>query len=136
MASNFLKINPPPLGSPLKGEGGGMSVEWGLWFEKVFKTIFSITPSVSGDIGDADVTLKTGKNAMTQRFDTALTALRTITLDAEGTFNGARFEIVREAGATGASGLDVGGLKTLAASQWCVVEHDGTAWRLVQYGTL
>jgi len=136
MPNEALKINPAPLGSPLKGEGGGLSHEWGLWFEKVFKTLFSITPSVSGDNGDADLTLKTGKNAITQRFNTPLTALRTITLDDEKVFNGSRFVVVREAGATGGSGLDVGGLKTLAVSEWCEVEHDGTTWRLTKYGTL
>lgn len=89
---------------------------------------------VSGDRGDADVTLNAGTDLEVQRFATALTANRTITL---GTgYPGALFRIVRSG--LGAFTLDVGGLKTLGAgvAAWCDVGHDGTAWILTAAGTL
>lgn len=95
----------------------------------------------SADNGDADLTLVLVQDAKTQRFNTALTAGRTVTLPTVGTAvigcgAGAKYRVVRQASATGASGLDVGGLKTLAVSEWCDVEHDGTAWLLTAYGAL
>jgi hypothetical protein len=61
-----------------------------------------------------------------------------VTLSTTGAHNGARFRIVREAAATGASALNVGAgpLKALAAGQWCDVIFDGSAWRLVGSGSL
>jgi len=94
------------------------------------------TAGVSADRGDASVTLTAGTDAQTQRFATALTANRTVTLSATGAVSGDRFRVVRTG--LGAFTLDVGGLKTIASATaaWVDVEHDGTAWRLTGYGTL
>lgn len=68
--------------------------------------------SISADRGDANVTLIAGENEAIQRFDTVLTANRTVTLTA-GAYQGARFAIVRKG--LGAFTLNVGGLKTIPA---------------------
>ncbi len=91
------------------------------------------TSQLSGDRGDASVSIVAGTDLEIQRFLTALTSNRTVTLG-QGHV-GARFTIMRPA--TGASTLDVGpGLKTLAAGQWVDVVHDGTAWLVVRFGNL
>ena len=89
---------------------------------------------ISSDRGDTDLTLNAGTDVEVQRFATALTNNRTVTL---GTgYPGAQFTIVRSG--LGAFTLDVGGLKTLPAgtAAWCDVGYDGTAWILKRYGTL
>jgi hypothetical protein len=86
------------------------------------------------DRGDTNVTLNAGTDAEIQRFATALTANRTITL---GTgFAGAKFRIVRTG--LGAFTLAVGALKTLPAgtAAWADVGHDGTGWVLSAQGVL
>lgn len=61
-----------------------------------------------------------------------LTADRTATLSVVGPpSTGARLKIVRAASATGAFGLSVGGLRTLAPGEWAEVEYTGSAWALV-----
>lgn len=93
---------------------------------------------MSADRGDASVTLVAGTDKSVQRFATALTANRTITLSKAGAWDGATFTIVRTG--LGAFTLDVGGLKTLAisAAAWAEVAFDGTtqAWVLISQGTL
>lgn len=92
------------------------------------------THYVSADRGDANVTLVAGADVPIQRYATALTANRTVTLGSGG--NGMWFRVVRTG--LGAFTLDVGGLKTIPNSTAAAVEvaHDGTAWRLTDYGTL
>lgn len=92
--------------------------------------------SVSADRGDAAVTLVTGVDAANQRFATALTANRVVTLDTASAYAGARFRVIRTG--LGAFTLDVGGLKTIPSGTAAFVDvvHDGTAWRLAGYGTL
>lgn len=94
-------------------------------------------PNVSADRGDNNVTLQAPGDAQTQRFATALTGVRTVTLNAA--FTGARFRITREATATGASALNVGTgpLKALAVGQWCEVVYNASgAWVLSTFGSL
>jgi hypothetical protein len=91
---------------------------------------------VSADRGDASVTVVSGVDAPTQVFNTPLTTNRTVTLSATNAFTGASFKVVRQAAATGASTLSVGGLKTLAAGQWAVVEYGNGAWFLSSFGSL
>lgn len=96
-------------------------------------------PSVSADNGDASITATVGPSSTTLRFNTPMTALRTVTLSTTEAQTGDKFRVVRESGATGAFNLEVGTgpLKALtAAGQWCDVEFDGSGWRLVAYGTL
>jgi hypothetical protein len=94
---------------------------------------------VSTDNGDAAKTLTVHVDDTTQRWNTPLTAARAVTLSTTGAYRGAKFRIVREAGATGAFNLNIGTgpLKALAAaSTWAEVEYDGTAWRLTANGSL
>lgn len=95
-----------------------------------------VLAAVSADRGDASVTLVAGTDEPTQRFATTLTANRTVTLSSTGVYNGAKFTVVRTG--LGAFTLDVGGLKTIPSgtAAFVDVKHDGTAWRLVRYGTL
>jgi hypothetical protein len=83
--------------------------------------------------GDADLTITPGLSRPIIRFATTLTANRSVMLSSSGAWNGAYFKIVRSAG--GAFTLDVGGMKTLGANEWCEVTHD-SAWRLTGYGSL
>ncbi len=92
---------------------------------------------------DADHTLAVAADATSDidgtvlLYNTALTVARTVTLTTAGAFAGMTWRVVRQAGATGAFDLDVGGLKTLsAAGQWCDVAFDGSAWVLVANGSL
>jgi hypothetical protein len=91
--------------------------------------------------GNASTTLNATASKMTQYFDTALTAARTVTLPAPGK-EGRRFRVVRTANATGAFNLTVQtsaavALKVLAAaSTWADFEDDGTEYRLTAAGSL
>lgn len=89
---------------------------------------------VSADRGDASVTLNAETDVPIQRFATTLTANRVVTLGTGA--NGSWFTITRTG--LGAFTLDVGGLKTIPSGTAAFVDvaHDGTAWRLVRYGTL
>lgn len=94
--------------------------------------------SVSADKGDAAATLTVGTSEQTARWASPLTADRAVALSTTGAYSGATFEIVRQATATGAFNLNVGTgpLKALAAGQWCVVKHNGSAWMLTAFGSL
>lgn len=90
----------------------------------------------SADRGNVSVTLL-HYSEQTQRFDTALTNNRTVTLPSANVKM--RFRIVRGASATGAFNLEVGTgpLKTLtAAGLWCDVESDGTNYTVTGSGAL
>lgn len=95
-------------------------------------------PTTSANRGDADVTLTVYGDAKVQRFTSALTANRTVTLPTTEVYDGAVFRIVRTG--LGAFTLDVGGLKTIPSSTAAFVEvtYNGlsTAWILTGYGTL
>lgn len=98
-----------------------------------------LADAITADNGDASVVLTWGANTPIQRWNTALTANRTVTLSANNAKEGAHFVILRAAGATGNFTLDAGGLCTLRApGEWCEVRYDaGTAaWVLEKYGTL
>jgi hypothetical protein len=93
-------------------------------------------PSVFQDWGDTSATLTSGASFPTNIWRSPLTTNRTVTLSSTNAFSGAKFRVTRTASATGASTLSVGGLKSLAAGQWCDVEWDGIAWIITAYGTL
>lgn len=100
------------------------------------QVIVLASSGMSQDRGDVDVTL-TLDDAPTQYFRTPLTANRTIALpnDAE---NGDHFRIVRRPDASaGAFTLAVGSLWTIPSGTKAsvTVEHDGTAWYLVDYSS-
>lgn len=86
--------------------------------------------------GDEAISVNVSDDAETLRFNTALTTGRLITVSSTNAYNGAKFRVVRTSAATGASTLNVGGLKSLAVSEWCDIEHDGTSWRLTAFGGL
>ena len=135
----FIRLESAPVREPIsassEGKSYGLYSRWFPWFDRLVAVINALCPSVGLDVGDANITL-TSKSARTQIFNTPLTAPRTITIETAVFYNGEYFEVVRTAAATGASGLDVGGLKTLAAGEWCVVRISDSGWMLVQAGTL
>lgn len=98
------------------------------------RQVLPFAPVVSSNWGDASATLTWSSSATTNRWTSTLTANRTVTLSTTNAINGARFRIYRTGG--GAFTLDVDGLKTLAANQWCEVEYDGSAWVLTAFGSL
>jgi len=124
-----VNLSPPP-------RDRGISAELASWLIRLHRAIRSVLPSISSDNGDLNITLTHDTSALTQRFNTALTTNRTITLSTSKAHRGARFRIVRESGATGGSTLDVGGLKSLAVDEWADVEYSGSAWILTGYGGL
>lgn len=93
-------------------------------------------PYVFTNWGDSDATLTVGASFTTNIWQSALTVNRTVTLSSTGAYSGAKFRITRAAGATGVSTLDVGGLKSLAVSQWCDVEYTGANWIVTAFGSL
>jgi hypothetical protein len=109
-----------------------------LYTGSLWREIESFPLGVSADNGNAAKTIQARVDEETQRWNTTLTADRAVTLSTTGAYNGAKFRIVREAGATGAFNLNVGTgpLKALTVSQWCEVEYDGSAWRLTAFGSL
>jgi hypothetical protein len=96
----------------------------------------SLTQGISGDRGNADIILEAGKDFAVQRFLTALTANRTVTLSTSGARAGDKFRILRQ-NANGFT-LNVGGIKTFPASvnSWVDVEFEGFAWIVTASGTL
>ena len=81
---------------------------------------------------DANITL----DGESQRVNVvgSLAANRTLTLPTANLYRGQAFHITRGSGGSGT--LDVGGLKTLSANQWCEVVYSGSAWSLVSAGSL
>lgn len=129
---------PPPIQETLMFRGLVTQI-WVKWFNQLYKILQAVNPSVSTDNGNAAVTLTAGKNAITQLFNTPITADRAVTLSTTGAYTGAKFRIVRRTGCTGAFNINVGTgpLKALAtAGTWCEVEYSGTAWILTAYGAL
>lgn len=93
-------------------------------------------PAVSGDNGDNDITLTPFLSFPTQMWKTPLSNNRIVTLSSTGIQVGVKWRAVRTSASTGAFTLNVGGLKSLAAGQWCDVEYDGSAWQLTAFGSL
>lgn len=87
---------------------------------------------------DAAYTVKPRRDKRNQVWDVAMAANRLVTLGTVGVVDGDMFKFTRTAAATGASTLNIGGLKTLAAGQWCEVVYSSTlaAWTLGAFGSL
>jgi hypothetical protein len=93
--------------------------------------------SVSADRGDTSQTLTVAGDVQIQRWATALTVNRTVTLSTTGAINGDTFRVVRTG--LGAFTLDVGpGLKVIpnTTAAFVDVTFDGVAWQLTGYGLL
>ena len=98
-----------------------------------------IAESIAEDNGDASVTFTNASSSRAQRWDTALSANRTLTLSTSNAKEGAWVLAVRGSGATGNYTLAVGSLATLRApGEWarCVYDAGTAAWVLVGYGIL
>lgn len=98
-----------------------------------------IAQAIAVDNGDADATFTNNSSARIQRWNTTLTANRTLTLSTSDAKEGAMVTAVRGAGAGGNFTLSVGSLATLRApGEWARCRYDaGTAaWVLEAYGTL
>jgi len=132
-----MDITPPPIQETVMLRGLLTQI-WVKWFNQIYKIALAVNPSVSTDNGDAAVTLTAGKNALIQRWATAITADRAVTLSTTGAYTGATFRVVREATATGAFNLNVGigPLKALTAGTWVDVTFNGTAWQVSAAGSL
>lgn len=96
---------------------------------------------VSADRGNADVTL-TMADAPIQRFNTQLTANRTVTLPTANQVVGSRFRIIRHAATQGAFTLTVQTMsptnKVIAnsTSGWVEAMWDGSNWQLIGSGVI
>lgn len=98
-----------------------------------------LVDAITVDNGDASATLTWGSSTPVQRWNTALTANRTVTLSTSNAKEGAHFTVIRGAGATGNFTLAVGSLVTLRApGEWCQVRYDAgtSAWIMEEYGFL
>ena len=92
--------------------------------------------TIATDAGGT-LTVTPTTSSSTQRLNAAITANRTVTLSSTGAALGTKFRFIRSSAATGAFNWDIGGLKTLtAASTWCDVEWDGSAYVLAATGSL
>jgi len=102
--------------------------------------LLPLPETLSADRGDAAVTLAPVTDFQTQLFNTPLTAARAVTLNTALNAWGAKFRIVRGAGATGAFNLNVGAgpLKALTvAGQWVdVVLQQTGSWIETASGSL
>lgn len=88
--------------------------------------------SVAADAGNAALTLTTWSPRY-QRFNTAITADRAVTLPSSGVKNGDWFSIYRTENATGAFNVNVGSgplVALNAVKMGCIVRHNGSAWML------
>jgi hypothetical protein len=96
------------------------------------------TVSIEGNWGDSSPTFTPDSARNIMPFRSPLTTNRTVTLSTTGARNGMQVRVIREASATGASTLTVGGLKALAVSEWCDVVYDSntSTWRLTAFGSL
>lgn len=106
-------------------------------------TVEAVLQEIAGGIaidnGDADATFTNASSSRIQRFNTPLTANRTLSLSTASAKEGAEVTIVRGSGATGNYTLAFGALATLRApGEWANARYDaGTAaWVLAGYGML
>lgn len=102
-----------------------------------------LVDAITPDNGDADVNLTWGASTPVQRWNAALTANRSASLQAANAKEGSHFLIIRGSGATGNfTLLATSGATTLATlrapGEWARVRYDaGTAtWILEAYGLL
>jgi hypothetical protein len=83
---------------------------------------------MSPDRGDADYTI-TAFDFGIQRYSTALTADRTVTLPASGLYKGKKVSVIRTVG--GSYNILIGAVATLTGSGLVEVQYDGSAWVVI-----
>lgn len=132
---DFLRLEPAPTRDRVIEDKDEMNLSqsFSRWFGKAHNFWNAIAPSTDY-IGNADATLYPGKSSVTQICITPLMANRAWTLSTEKAWIGARYLCVRTSASTGNFTINVGGLKTLSAGEWCEVEFDGSAWVLTRSG--
>jgi hypothetical protein len=84
----------------------------------------------------ATFTFSPASSSPTQVLTAPLTATRTVTLSTTSAKNGQVARFTRTAASTGASHWAIGSLKNLNVGEWCEVGYDGSAWVLLQFGSL
>jgi len=82
----------------------------------------------SNDRGNQSITITPGIDFPRQRFDTVLTAARTVTLSTTYAVAGDAFRIVRGTTATGDFDLTIGTTVLPRPGMWCDFIYDGAAW--------
>lgn len=95
-------------------------------------------PTMTADVGDVNSTITVGTSSRTQRWNSPLTADRSVLLSATGAWTGAQLTMLRSEASTGNYALDVqsetvgSGVTTrllrLAPGQACTCEFTGTTW--------
>lgn len=125
VGSKYYRIDATQRFSEYTKVQGSTSVGW-----------MPVGNEVGAGNGDAAATLTVQGSPNYQRWDTALTADRAVTLSTTEAYNGARFHIRRTGGGAFNLNVGTGPLKALAANQWCEVVYDGSAWRLFAFGSL
>ena len=99
--------------------------------------LFALNPIATTTVdASATFTFLPASSSPTQVLSAAITANRTVTLSTTSAKNGQTARFTRTAASTGAFNWDVGGLKNLSTSQWCEVAYNGSAWVLIQFGSL
>lgn len=94
--------------------------------------------SMTGDTGDADIALGPVFAPTVIRYNTTLTADRSVTFTGTHT-QGSWFRILRQAGAGGAHNLTIVGNETIVlntSKQWVDFYFDGAVWIRIGQGTL
>jgi hypothetical protein len=91
--------------------------------------------SMRSSLGDSNYTTAASAYLIVS-YNTALTADRTVTLNATNPTEGDIVRTVRGASATGAFNLTVGAKVLNAASQWCEHRRTSSTWELVGAGSL
>lgn len=84
------------------------------------------------NVGDSNLTL-TDASKDVQIFNVTLTGNRSVTLPTAN-YIGREFKIIHSA--SDAYSIDVGGIKNLTQNAWIHIKYDGSAWRIVGYGSL
>jgi hypothetical protein len=95
---------------------------------------FGFGQSITG-LGDTSPTLTAGSSTVYQRFQSPLTADRTVTLSTSGAVAGSEFVVTRGAGATGAYKISVGTgplIDLLEVGDWVRVKYSGSTWVVVE----
>jgi parallel beta-helix repeat protein len=88
------------------------------------------------DDGNATFTFSPLVSRWNQYLNVPITGTRTVTLSTSFAQQGTEATFTRTAASTGASNWAIGSLKNLAVGQWCKIGYDGSAWVLLQFGSL
>ncbi len=136
----YVSGNVFPNDRPFNIVGGGTLVQQGNVYVDAHGAGNALGgDAMSSDRGDNDITLTAGADSEVQRFTTALTAHRAVTLNKSPAWNGARFRIIRPGGGTfnlTVQDSTARSIKALGIGQWVEVGFDGLDWTEMGFGTL